>query len=135
MAKRQINTKDPDLLARLWNNIVLLLRLMLDHRVSGRAKLIPLLALLYMISPIDFLPEIAFGPLGAVDDMGVLLLALQLFINSAPKDVLRAYRGEAPLEDEEPEQPRASWRSRFQRRPPAEGNVIEGEYQVRDEDY
>src|SRR5690606_27910695 len=98
MAERQIDTKDPELVARLWNNIVLSLRLMLDHRVSGRAKLIPLLALLYMISPIDFLPEIAFGPLGAVDDMGVLLLALQLFINSAPKDVLRAYRGEAPLE-------------------------------------
>lgn len=133
MAKRQqMNTKDPDLLARLWNNLALSARLMFDQRVSGRAKLIPLLALLYMISPIDILPEIAFGPLGALDDMGVLLLALQLFINSAPKDVLRAYRGEAPADEEEA--PQTSWRSRFRRSASKEGQVIEGEYHVRDED-
>ena len=135
MAKRRIDTKDPDLLARLWNNLMLSGRLMLDSRVSGRAKLIPLLALIYMISPIDLLPEIAFGPLGVVDDMGVLLVALQMFISSAPKDVVRGYRGDAPLEDEEAQAPRASWRDRFQRRPPGEGNEIEGEYHVHDEDY
>ncbi|MEL7672887.1 MAG: YkvA family protein [Chloroflexota bacterium] len=134
MAKRrQTNVKDPDLLARLWNSITLSARLMLDRRVSARAKLIPLLALLYMISPIDFLPEIALGPLGAVDDMGVLLVALQLFINSAPKDVLRYYRGEAPATEEEPQD---TWRARFRRRPPQNnGQIIEGEYHVRDEDF
>ncbi|SRR5690554_1760875 len=134
MAKRrQMNAKDPDLLARLWNNLILSVRLMLDERVSGRAKLIPLLALLYMISPIDLIPEIAFGPLGVVDDMGVLLIALQLFINSAPKDVLSGYRGEAPPDEEEA--PQSSWRSRFQRRTPSDGQIIEGEYHVHDEDY
>lgn len=134
MAKRrQMNAKDPDLLARLWNNLILSVRLMLDERVSGRAKLIPLLALLYMISPIDLIPEIAFGPLGVVDDMGVLLIALQLFINSAPKDVLRYYRGEAPATEEEPQD---TWRARFRRRPPQNnGQIIEGEYHVRDEDF
>lgn len=133
MAKRrQMNTNDPDLLARLWNNLALSARLMFDRRVSGRAKLIPLLALLYMISPIDILPGIAFGPLGALDDMGVLLLALQLFIHSAPQDVLRAYRGEAAAE--EPETPQDSPRRRFRRSAPGEGQVIEGEYHVRDED-
>lgn len=125
--------KDPDLLARLWNSIALSGRLMLDRRVSARAKLIPLLALLYMISPIDLLPEIALGPLGAVDDMGVLLVALQLFINSAPKDVLRYYRGEASPAEEEPQ---TTWRGRLRRRPPQnDGQVIEGEYHVRDEDF
>jgi len=133
MAKqKQTNLKDPDLLARLWNNIALSTRLMLDRRVSGRAKLIPLLALLYMISPIDFLPEIAFGPIGVLDDVGVLLVALQMFINSAPQDVLRYYKGDAPAADEPP----PSWRSRFQRHPsPKNGPVIDGEFHVRDEDY
>jgi len=133
MAKRrQTDMKDPDLLARLWNSIALSGRLMLDRRVSARAKLIPLFALLYMISPIDLLPEIALGPLGAIDDMGVLLVALQLFINSAPKDVLRYYRGEAPSTEEEPP---TTWRGRLRRRPPQnDDQVIEGEYHVRDED-
>jgi len=126
MAKRrQTSLNDPDLLARLWNNVTLSWRLLLDRRVSGRAKLIPLAALLYLFSPIDFLPEIAFGPLGALDDIGVLLLALQMFINSAPKEVLQQYRGRVPPAGG----PRAA------RRPAnSEGPVIEGRYEVRDED-
>jgi len=126
MAKRrQTSLNDPDLLARLWNNVTLSWRLLLDRRVSGRAKLIPLAALLYLFSPIDFLPEIAFGPLGALDDIGVLLLALQMFINSAPKEVLQQYRGRVPPA----EGPRTAHRPTN-----SEGPVIEGRYEVRDED-
>ncbi len=107
-------TSNPDLLTKLVHNLVLAFRLMLDRRVSGTAKLIPLLTVLYILSPLDLLPEVAFGPLGVVDDLGVFLLGLQTFIYSAPREVRREYRGEAPDKSNAPK-------------------VIEGQYEVRDE--
>ncbi len=38
--------------------------------------LITMALILYMISPIDFLPELFLGPIGLIDDLGALLLAL-----------------------------------------------------------
>lgn len=67
--------------ARLvWN-------LMRDPRVSLRHK--GLLALLagYIVAPIDLIPD--FIPiLGQVDDVAVTLLVLDLFIRSAPREVV-----------------------------------------------
>ena len=38
--------------------------------------LITMALLLYIISPIDIIPELFFGPIGLIDDAGALLLAL-----------------------------------------------------------
>lgn len=35
-----------------------------------------ILSLLYIFSPVDFIPEIILGPFGAIDDVGVLLSLL-----------------------------------------------------------
>ena len=35
-----------------------------------------ILSLLYVLSPIDLLPEFILGPLGIVDDLGLILLLL-----------------------------------------------------------
>lgn len=42
-----------------------------------RNLLIGFLALIYLISPIDIIPEIAFGPFGLIDDMVILAFALK----------------------------------------------------------
>lgn len=40
--------------------------------------LITMLLIFYIISPLDFLPEMFLGPFGLIDDVGALLLAFML---------------------------------------------------------
>ena len=70
------------------------LRLLRDSRVPKWQKLIPGLAIAYLLSPIDLLAEIAVGPLGYVDDITLLAVALRIFIQIAPKDVVADLRGD-----------------------------------------
>ncbi len=116
---KQRKQADPDLLARLWQNLVLSWRLMFDRRVSGTAKLIPMAMLAYILSPIDLLPDVLL-PFGVVDDIGVLLLGLQWFIRSAPPGVVDEYRGgrRAPAQVQDPDAPQ----------------IIDGEYHVYGDD-
>ena len=64
-------------------------RLLLDPTVPGLLKLLlPVLALVYWISPLDLIPGMPF------DDIAILLLAARLFVSLAPSDsVNRAYSG------------------------------------------
>jgi uncharacterized membrane protein YkvA (DUF1232 family) len=73
-----------------------------DGRVSAALKLVPLATLIYVISPVDFVPELALGPLGALDDIGVLLLGLNLFIQFAPSSVVADHLRRLELGDERP---------------------------------
>jgi uncharacterized membrane protein YkvA (DUF1232 family) len=90
MAKQQ-QQHNPDLLSRLISNLILVIRLMFDRRVSSTAKLIPLVLLVYVISPVDLIPDM-FVPLGILDDITVLVIGMQLFIHSAPPGVVAEYR-------------------------------------------
>jgi uncharacterized membrane protein YkvA (DUF1232 family) len=62
-------------------------RLRNDPRVPRRAKLVILLAGLWLLSPIDLLPE--FLPvIGPLDDVLVIALALRYAARSVPRPVL-----------------------------------------------
>ena len=65
--------------------------LMGDKRVPFLTKLVPPVALLYLISPVDFIPAAIFPVLGGLDDLGVVLLGIALFIKLAPQDVVQDY--------------------------------------------
>jgi uncharacterized membrane protein YkvA (DUF1232 family) len=65
-------------------------RLLQDPRVPGWLKLIPLFTVIYLISPLDLVPDVLVGP-GQLDDLGILLLGLWVFLRLAPQDVLRQY--------------------------------------------
>jgi uncharacterized membrane protein YkvA (DUF1232 family) len=72
----------------LPNFVKLYWRLFKDRRVSLRAKAILVAAALYVLSPIDFVPEL-FNPIfGPLDDLGVILLAARWFISLCPPDVV-----------------------------------------------
>jgi uncharacterized membrane protein YkvA (DUF1232 family) len=63
-----------------WENLRLTWRMLRDPRVAPYAKvLLPVLALVYLISPIDFIPDMILG-LGQVDDLGVIALLGYLLI-------------------------------------------------------
>ncbi len=102
----------------------LVFRLMLDRRVPLRLKLIIPSAVLYLISPIDLLPDL-FPILGHTDDLIVVILALASFLLMTPRSVLNEYLtgrpAESPPTDTGAGQPREK--------------VIEGQYRhVEDED-
>jgi uncharacterized membrane protein YkvA (DUF1232 family) len=80
------------MLRALIENSMLTWRLLWDDRVSFLPKLLPILAIVYLVSPVDILPALVVGPLGALDDAGVMLLALSLFVQFSPPDVVREHR-------------------------------------------
>ena len=62
-----------DLLLLLPDLAVLLVRLLRDPEVSGPRKWVAAMGLGYLISPLDLLPGLLFGPLGFVDDLLMLI--------------------------------------------------------------
>lgn len=66
-------------------------RLLRDERVSPLKYLLPLVATLYLASPVDLLPDLFLG-LGQVDDMGIAVamtvLAVRLMPKFAPREIV-----------------------------------------------
>jgi uncharacterized membrane protein YkvA (DUF1232 family) len=60
---------------------LLVTRLMLDGRVEGRHKIYMGAAIAYVISPIDLISERRFGALGYLDDLVVIVAALNMLVN------------------------------------------------------
>ena len=73
-------------LKELVARLKLIVRLMGDRRVSPWLKLIPIGALVYLISPIDLIMGIP--GVDALDDTAVLWLGSYLFIEFCPPDVV-----------------------------------------------
>lgn len=72
---------------QLPNYLRLLGGLLTDRRVNGVDKLLVAGAILYIVSPLDFIPD--FIPfLGEVDDLYLLVLALQRLVANAGRTVL-----------------------------------------------
>ncbi|MBM3134255.1 MAG: DUF1232 domain-containing protein [Chloroflexi bacterium] len=88
--------KDPTLrqragiLAEIARQLRLIWRLLNDARVPTWTKLLVPATLLYILSPIDFIPDVALG-LGQLDDLTILLLGLWLFVDLCPKDIVRQH--------------------------------------------
>jgi len=79
-----------DLLLLLPDFTVLLARLLRDRRVPRRAKLVALLGVGYVLSPIDVIPALLVGPLGLLDDLLVVTAALSRLLNHVHPDVVRS---------------------------------------------
>ncbi len=81
----------PGLLQALFSRVRLAVRLVREPRVPMPAKALPLLATLYLISPVDlaldFLPVV-----GQIDDLGVLIVALEVFLRLCPEAAVAFHR-------------------------------------------
>ena len=89
-------------------------RLMFDRRVPLGAKLLLVLAVGYLLSPIDLVPD--FLPIrGRLDDILIILLSLASLLGTAPKEALSKRQGD----DKEG---------------PESGPVVEGTFRVKRED-
>jgi uncharacterized membrane protein YkvA (DUF1232 family) len=77
----------PSLLRALVSHVGLTVRLLREPCVPHLTKALPILAVLYAISPLDFVPD--FLPvLGQLDDLGVILLALEAFRRLCPAEAV-----------------------------------------------
>jgi uncharacterized membrane protein YkvA (DUF1232 family) len=66
-------------------------RLLRDSRVSEWLKLIPLVGLIYLLSPIDLIPDLMLPGLGELDDLVIIMLSLKAFVDLSPAAVVREH--------------------------------------------
>jgi uncharacterized membrane protein YkvA (DUF1232 family) len=94
----------PFALRSLYQQLKLAIRLLRDPRVSIAIKAIPALAVLYILVPLDFVPD--FLPaLGQLDDVAILVFALEAFVRMCPggvtsfhRDAIAAGRAYSPMQ-------------------------------------
>lgn len=116
--ERKPVTTSPNALAQTVRTLRLVWRLIKDPQVSSLPKLIPFAGLIYVISPIDLIPDFIPG-FGQLDDIGIVVLSIALFIEFCPRAIVAAHR--AAL-DAEMAPPRAN------------DDVVDSTYRVVDDD-
>jgi uncharacterized membrane protein YkvA (DUF1232 family) len=83
--------KKPLLLRALVGRLRLAVRLLRDPRVPSSAKALLLAPALYVIFPLDVLPD--FIPvLGQLDDLAAVVACVELFVGLCPREVVEFHR-------------------------------------------
>lgn len=77
-------------LASIIKNARLIWRLLTDGRISPWLKAIIPFTLLYLLSPIDLVPDIFLG-LGQLDDLAIILLGIKLFLFLCPQGIVEQH--------------------------------------------
>ena len=77
-----------DYLLLLPDLFLLATRLMLDPRVDKKHKVYLGAALAYVVGPFNLLSGRMFGPLGYLDDLVVLVAALNMMLNDLDKQIV-----------------------------------------------
>lgn len=90
---RQIKPVNLGILTDIIRQARLAWRLMLDPRVPLWVKTIVPASLVYLISPIDFIPDVIPG-LGQLDDLAVIVIGVKLFIELCPTEIVREHMRE-----------------------------------------
>lgn len=73
----------PTLLQTLFAHVRLAIRLVREPRVPLLTKALPLGALLYLVSPLDLVPDV-LPFLGEIDDLSLVVVALVVFLSVCP---------------------------------------------------
>ena len=84
-------TQQAGVVRNVINQLKLIFRLMGDGRVNIFAKIIPIGALIYLISPVD---AISIPVIGALDDAAVLWLSSYVFTEFCPPAVVEEHMKE-----------------------------------------
>jgi uncharacterized membrane protein YkvA (DUF1232 family) len=92
----------PGILQTFASQARLAIRLMREPRVSTWTKAMLVGAGLYLVSPLDFVPDV-LPVLGQVDDLAIVLVALRTFIGLCPESAVTHHR--AALERRQPYSP------------------------------
>lgn len=107
------------MLRTLVSHIRITLRLLREPCVPLIFKLIPVLAAGYVISPLDFVPDV-LPIVGQLDDIGIMFIALETFLRVAPVGAVDFHR--SAVAEGRPFSPM-----------PAGGEVIDAEFRRHDD--
>ena len=88
--KSEIKSRVKNMLMFLPNMVKLLGNLLKDAGVPTTEKALFLAAIVYVISPLDFIPDV-FPFIGQVDDLYVVALTLLRLINRTDESIVRKY--------------------------------------------
>ena len=89
--KPVISPQNVGAVTQMLRTLRLVWRLLADSRVPIFPKLIILAAAIYVISPVDLIPDLILG-LGQLDDLGVAMLAIGVFIQLCPPALVDEHR-------------------------------------------
>lgn len=89
--------KDLSMLSGMMDQIRLAWYLLADDKVSKLTKAIIPASLLYVISPIDLIPAAIFPVIGTLDDLGVIMLGMAMFIKMCPPELVQYYKEQLRL--------------------------------------
>ena len=78
------------LLTSVIRNLRLAWRLVRDGRVPLWAKSVLAMGVVYIVFPLDFVPDYVLG-LGQLDDVGVALLCFKLFLSLCPPGMVQEH--------------------------------------------
>ena len=82
--------KDAGFFREVWQQARLVYYLLRDPEVPFYLKLVPFAAVIYLLWPVDILPD--FAPvLGQLDDLTALLVSSKVFIEMAPPHIVTRY--------------------------------------------
>lgn len=83
--------RDPGFWKEIWLQIRLVVALIRDPEVPIYLKLLPAAAILYVLFPLDFAPDL-YPILGQLDDLTALLVGAKVFVEMAPPDVVARHQ-------------------------------------------
>src|SRR5262245_20724747 len=81
----------PSMLRTLLSHLRVSVRLLREPRVPVIFKIIPVLAAGYVISLLDFIPDV-LPIIGQLDDLGIVYIALEAFLRVYPTDAVDFHR-------------------------------------------
>ena len=86
-------TPNSGLIMQVINRLRLVARLLGDKRVPIYLKVLPFAGLVYLIWPLDLLPDLT-PIIGQIDDLGVLILGVETFIRLSPQNVVAEHEAD-----------------------------------------
>jgi uncharacterized membrane protein YkvA (DUF1232 family) len=86
-----MNTKGCAMIRAIVDQVWLTWKLLFDKRVPTWMKAVALAPLIYVLSPIDIIPDFILG-LGQLDDLGLILAGMRLFESIVPEYIVQEHR-------------------------------------------
>ena len=91
MARIKSSLQQPGALSALVARVRLAARLLREPRVPLLAKALPVIAAVYLVSPLDAVPDL-IPVLGQLDDLGLVVFALEMFVRLCPAAAVAFHR-------------------------------------------
>jgi uncharacterized membrane protein YkvA (DUF1232 family) len=123
-----VATKDEGFWREMWHQVRLVLHLVRDPKVPLYLKLLPLAAVIYVLIPTDFIPDV-FPVVGQLDDLTALIVGGKIFIELAPQKVVAQYLESMRQKREELSEEDSQSPDELSESGDQGGVIIEGDYE------